>query len=176
MTCFLRALAPLATALALMICNTSLPAQSFFAPPAPPPAALPVNQIFPRGRVFPFIGFSGKAQWQKDNGYTAFGPVYGDTAAQQKGLAEAKAAGLPFIYRVGLEMNFLSKGGNPPLQMKPKQVHDAIAKQAEAAMADPTVCWWYVTPEELRFWGAAEMEYLESAKKALTLDPNKRPV
>lgn len=151
-------------------------AQGFFTPPAPPPASLPADQVYPRGRVFPFIGFSGKAQWQKENGYTVFGPVYGDEANQLKALAEAKAAGLPFIFKLGLEMNFLAKDGAPAVQMKPNEVRDAIAKQAAAALADPAVCWWYVTPEELRFWTPAEMEYLEAARKALAGDPLKRPM
>ena len=91
-------------------------------------------------------------------------------------LAEAKAAGLPFIFKVGLEMNFLAKEGRPPVQMKPKEVQASIAKQAAEAIADPAVCWWYVTPEELRHWIPQEIEYLEAAKKALASDPQKRPV
>ena len=75
--------------MAFLASASLLPAQSFFAPPAPPPETLPTDQVFPRGRIFPFIGFSGKAQWQKDNGYTVFGPVYGDEANQMKALAEA---------------------------------------------------------------------------------------
>ncbi|HRQ90453.1 MAG TPA: hypothetical protein PLA50_16775, partial [Bacteroidia bacterium] len=131
---------------------------------------------FPRGRVFPFIGFSGNAQWQKDNGYTAFGPVYGSEEAQRQALGEAKAAGLPFIYQIGLEMNFLGKGGKPSMQMEARAVREAILRQAESAMSDPAICWWYLTPEELRHWKPAEMEYLEAAKKALSTDPAKRPV
>jgi hypothetical protein len=162
--------------MAFLASASLLPAQSFFAPPAPPPETLPTDQVFPRGRIFPFIGFSGKAQWQKDNGYTVFGPVYGDEANQMKALAEAKAAGLPFIYRVGLEMNFLGKGGGQPVVMKADDVRLAISKQAAAAMTDPAVCWWYVTPEELRYWIPAEIEYLEAARKALATDPRKRPL
>jgi hypothetical protein len=169
-------LATLAIGIGCLAGDVPLFAQAFFTPPAPPPTTLPADQVFPRGRVFPFIGFSGKAQWQKENGYTVFGPFYGDEARQQEALTEAKAAGLPFIFKVGLEMNFLAKEGKPPVQMKPKDVQAAIAKQAAAAIADPAVCWWYVTPEELRFWIPAEMDYLEAAKKALTTDPLKRPV
>jgi hypothetical protein len=158
--------------------KTPLFAQAFFTPPPPPPppATLPADQIFPRGRVFPFIGFSGKAQWQKENGYTVYGPVYGDEARQMEALAEAKAAGLPFIFKLGLEMNFLGKDSKPPLQMKPKDVQTAIAKQVAAAISDPAVCWWYLTPEELRYWIPAEMDYLEAARKALGTDPLKRPM
>lgn len=138
--------------------------------------SLPATLLYPKGKVFPFIGFSGNAQWQKENGYTAFGPVYGDEAAQQKALGEAKAAGLPFIYRVGLEMHFLGTGEAKPVQMKPREIQEAIARQAGSALNDPAVCWWYVTPEELRFWVPAEMSYLEAASKALDADPMKRPL
>ncbi|MCB1278490.1 hypothetical protein [Prosthecobacter sp.] len=153
-----------------------LHAQAFFVPPAPPPEALPADKVFPSGRVFPFIGFSGNAKWQRENGYTVHGPVYGDEARQMEALAEAKAAGLPFIFKVGLEMNFLGKNGSQPVQMKPDAVREAISKQAAAAMTDPAVCWWYVTPEELRYWIPSEMDYLEAAKKALSADPQQRPM
>ena len=162
-----------------MACLAAAPlahGQAFFAPSAPPPAALPGDQVFPRGRVFPFIGFSGKAQWQKENGYTVFGPVYGDEANQMKALAEAKAVGLPFIFKVGLEMNFLGKGGSQPVQMKPDEIRAAIARQCSAAMTDPAVCWWYVTPEELRYWVPAEMDYLEAVRKELSADSRQRPL
>lgn len=102
--------------------------------------------------------------------------MYGDAARQQEGLAMAKSAGLPFIFGVGLEMNFLAKNGKPAVAMKAKDVQSAVAQQAAGVMSDPAVCWWYVTPEELRHWIPAEMEYLKAAKKALSSDPSHRPV
>lgn len=56
-------------------------------------------------------------------------------------------------------------------------ITDDITRQIKEAAANKSIAWWYLTPEELRWWIPNEIKYLELAYKAIkAADPDKRPV
>lgn len=148
----------------------------FFAPPAVDRGAgLPHDEVFPRGRLFPFGGFSGVAAREAANGFTLHGPAYG--ASNATVIPQAEASGIHAIYSVGIPMNFLEQGGQPALDLTPEEIAAEIRRQVLAVRDSPALAWWYLTPEELRPWRPREMEYLEVAARTIREnDPLGRPV
>ena len=58
-----------------------------------------------------------------------------------------------------------------------EKIADSIAGQVKAAAGNPEIAWWDITPEELRYWRKAEMEYLKLATDTIRAnDPLKRPI
>lgn len=135
-------------------------------------ASFPANRIYPQGRIFPFSGFSGKPEREKANGFTMHGPVY---STNKLGVLEVnEKAGLPFPYTIGLDMKFHS---DKPLSLTETKIKAAIAKQVAEVASHTNICWWYLTPEEIRCWRKNEIAYLKAASEAIhAADPMKRPV
>lgn len=144
----------------------------FFRPAPDAGVSLPANRIYPQGRLFPFSGFSGKPEREKANGFTMHGPVYG--AHQLESLEAAEKAGLFFPYTVGLDMQFKT---DQALDLTEAEIKDSITRQVSAVAARTSICWWYLKPEEMRYWRNKEMAYLKAACEAIhAADPLKRPV
>ena len=136
---------------------------------------LPADKIYPEGRIMPFMGYSGKNETDAKNGFTVGGHHYGALSKQPEKLANAKAAGLPYIYGVGLEGSFHKKEN--PIKFTEESLKAEIKKQVLAVADDPFVLWWYVKPEELRMWRKNEKEYLRIVTETIReTDPEKRPV
>ncbi|MBI5394571.1 MAG: hypothetical protein HZA91_04665 [Verrucomicrobia bacterium] len=144
----------------------------FFRPAPDSCASLPADRIYPQGRIFPFSGYSGKPEREKANGFTMHGPVYG---TNRLGALEAnEKAGLPFPYTIGLDMKFHS---DKPLSLSEAEIKSAIAKQVAEVASRTNICWWYLTPEEIRYWRKNEIAYMKAASEAIrAADPLKWPV
>jgi hypothetical protein len=77
-------------------------------------------------------------------------------------------------YDIGIEMKVLS---DEPLELSPEEIRAEIGSQVAEVADNPEIAWWYLTPEELRYWRANEMAYLEAATRAIReTDPLKRPI
>lgn len=138
-------------------------------------AADPVMLIYPQGDEFPFMGYSGVPARDAINGFTVAGPSY--EADQKAALAAAKAAGLSYAYMVGIKMHFHAAIPDKPLDLSVEEIKARITAQVDEVAADTSICWWYLTPEELRPWRTNEMEYLQAATEAIReADPLDRPV
>lgn len=137
-------------------------------------ANLPANKIYPQGRIFPYMGYSGKNAQDATNGFSVGGHHYGKLSMQREKLANAKAAGLSYVYGVGLDGSFHT---DPPLQFTEESLRAEIQRQVLAVANDPGVAWWYVRPEELRMWRKHEKEYLRIVTEAIrATDPQSRPI
>ncbi|MBI5687941.1 MAG: hypothetical protein HZC54_22955 [Verrucomicrobia bacterium] len=166
----------LLTALAAVqffLCSQTAAAGGGFFDPAPDPAAsLPADRIYPQGRIFPFSGYSGKPDREKANGFTMHGPVYGNKKFEA--LEANEKAGLPFPYTIGLDMKFHS---DKPLVLTEAEIKEAITKQVAEVAARTNICWWYLAPEEIRYWRKNEIAYMKAASEAIrAADPLKRPI
>jgi hypothetical protein len=148
------------------------PHDSFFKP-VDTGASLPADRVYPQGRIFPFMGFSGNPSREATNGFTVAGPGYGLQAHQSGLLARAKEGKMPFVYGVGLDGLFV----NNTLKYEDQTLRTEIARQVRKAMNDPAVAWWYLRPEELRMWRRDERNYLRLVYETVhATDPQQRPV
>ena len=137
-------------------------------------ADLPADKVYPQGRIFPYMGYSGKNAEDAASGFSVGGHHYGPLAKQKEKLASAKAAGLPYVYGVGLEGSFHK---DPPIQFTEESLRGEIRRQVSKVMGDPMVVWWYLRPEELRMWRRNEKDYLRiAADEIRKTDPHGRPV
>ena len=144
-------------------------ATRFFRPAPDHAAKYDAAKLYPQGRIFPLGMFAGKGERDKPNGYTMLGP-YG----REENVADAREHGLTCTYTISLPMKFHSK---QPLKLTPAQIREKIAEQVRKAAGNPEVAWWYLKPEELRYWRKNEIEYLQVAAQAIRdTDPLKRPV
>lgn len=126
-------------------------------------------------KVFPIGGYSGIPERDKAAGFTIVGPVYG--TQRERILEEAEKAGLPCIYTVGMELDFLGKKGPELTVLDQEAVRAEIRRQVEAVMDHAAITVWYLIPEELRHWKSLEMDYLRIASETIReTDPKKRPV
>jgi hypothetical protein len=168
--------------LAALVLGACKPAPNDSAPEPPQPAEAgepaPGLQIFPTGDVFPFMGYSGAPQREALHGFTVAGPNYGRSPEQRAAwLAKCEQAGLPTPWLVGLDMNFHAKPPARPLALERDEIKRRVAAQVREVADHPLICWWYVTPEELRPWRKNETDYLSAVTEAIReTDPHNRPV
>lgn len=137
----------------------------------------PVNtdRVFPQGKRFPFMGYSGAPQRDSLFGFSVAGPSYG--ADQDASLVKAEAAGLSFPYTISLKMNFRAEEPETPLDLSEEEIKKRITSQVKRVSNKKSICWWYLGPEELRWWRKNEMAYLKAASEAIrAADPLKRPI
>lgn len=152
-------------------------AQDFFQPAKDKGASLPADEIYPRGRIFPFGGYSGKPEREKAAGFSMTGPSYGGEKQQLAALEAAEKAGLKYPYMVGLPMQFTSKDPTKVLRLSEDEIRQRVTEQVKKVVDRKGVCWWYMGPEELRNWHKNEMDYLRVVSETIRkLDPQKRPL
>ncbi|MCK5878383.1 MAG: hypothetical protein KAH24_01290, partial [Holophagae bacterium] len=148
---------------------------SFFEPVVSAEHELDPDQLYPKGRLFPVSLYSvikDDLPMLKEDGFTAVGPCYDKD--QEKIIAYAQIAHLPTFYAVGIKMNFLSK---EPLDLTDEQIREKITQQVSFAAGHPEIAWWYIHPEELRWWVKREMNYMKVVYQAIkAADPLNRPV
>jgi hypothetical protein len=153
-------------------------AEDFFKSEQDHSALLPADKVFPAGRIFPYAGFSPKSVEEiKQRKFTLAGPAYGKgIETLRKQAVEAK---MPVILPLNAIYNgkVLKKEDLAAKDIDWNAITEDIARQVKEVSADRSIAWWYLTPEELRFWYPNEKKYLELAYKTIKdADPDKRPV
>ncbi len=151
-------------------------AADFFQTDEDPGKHLPADKVYPQGRIFPYSGFQPKnILMLKDAGFTMAGPGYGGRLPVL--LEESKKENFPFLYTIaakGITKEKLSNHAN----VNWEEIRKDIARQVKEAAANyPNIAWWYLQPEELRYWRPNEYRYLKEAYETIrNSDPLKRPV
>ena len=127
------------------------------------------DKVYPRGQIFPLGFFGLNLSRDKIEGLTLIGP-YG----REKNVAAARHHGQQCTYKISLPMDF---HGEKPLELTPDQIRLQIGQQVKEAADNPEIAWWYLAPEELRYWRKNELTYLEVAAQTIRqTDPLERPV
>ncbi len=160
---------------------------------------LPADQVFPRGRIFPFTYYSTgggtltkrgdllpeveKRADQKeilDGGATLIGPQY---ELNDEGVALAREYKKQVVYTICPVVDGKKMIGSKSFDRYHKEplprvkIANSIAEQVRAVAGNPEIAWWNIEPEELRSWRKAEMEYLKLATETIrACDPLKRPI
>ncbi|HPM83204.1 MAG TPA: hypothetical protein PLF81_21025 [Candidatus Anammoximicrobium sp.] len=144
-------------------------AEVFFRPARDLAGTSDPDKLFPQGRTFP-VGFYGlNLGRDRPEGLTLIGP-YG----REQNVDAAKKYGLKCTYTISLPMEFHS---SEPLVLSRDEIRQRIREQVEAVAGCAEIAWWYLAPEELRYWRKNEIAYLEVAADAIRqADPQKRPV
>lgn len=136
-------------------------------------AALP-DSVYPKGKLFPFMGYSGAPERDVRFGFSVAGPTY--SSHQEQDLQRAEKAGLSFPYKIGIKMNFHAQAPDKPLALSDAEIRRQITEQVRAVADRNSICWWYLGPEEIRYWYKNEMNYLKVASEAIrAADPQQRP-
>lgn len=137
--------------------------------------ASPREQVYPQGKLFPFMGYSGSPARDARFGFSVAGPSY--AADQGPALEAAEKAGLSFPYKIGIKMNFHAKPPEKPLALNEDEIRRRITEQVTKVVNRESICWWYLSPEEIRYWRKNEMAYLKAATEAIrAIDPLQRPI
>jgi len=137
-------------------------------------------EVYPMGKTFPFMGYSGHPVRDAKNGFTVAGPDYGTAFSQPLKIrndryGKMRASGMPYPAFVGLDMHFHDAKKYKPLSAD--EIKRQITEQMKVLLKDPNICWWYIGPEEIRFWHANELEYLKTVTATIReLDPYHRPI
>lgn len=154
------------------------------------------DEIYPRGQIFPFSYFSiGGGNMQKvggslpektiqaslrnakNSGATMIGPQY---EMNDRILEDAELHDLKAIYTIFPSGALTFKNNNKKIKFLLPDSHivkDIIKKQVEAVMDNPYIAWWYIMPEELRYWRRDESKYLQLAVETIrSTDPQQRPI
>lgn len=142
---------------------------------------LPSDKVYPQGRIFPFTGYAPHNLDEiTESGFTLAGLAYGTRVATLR--EECAKKGVPLIYIIKPKVN----GEDITLKMlsdkdfKPDwaSLKAYVAEEVKAASAKyPSIAWWYLTPEELRYWRANEFQYLKEIYQTIhEADSLKRPV
>ncbi len=175
---------------ALMLTAAPSFASDFFTPGPTVPAQLSDDQLYPQGRLFLFSFYSVGGAPTKDRkpellaeeklnerfarykkeGFTIIGPQY---ELNQRSLDDAQKHGFKVIYSVGLKVKFTKE----VVTVSKEEIAQTIREQVKAVADHPAIVAWDLRPEELRPWKKQEMEYLETASRAIReSDPHHRPI
>jgi hypothetical protein len=154
----------------------------FFEASSNPTGNLPGNQLYPKGSLFPFSGYSPHPRDYKKliaADFTALGPVYRKFDAFLNTCDELK---IKCIYQVHPHVGdkFITKKDHL-YKNEYKPNWNAIVADIKAIVkknaSNSNIAWWTLAPEELRYWQKNEYTYLKKAVKAIhEADPQKRPV
>lgn len=135
------------------------------------------KEIFPKGSLFLYAGYSGEIERDIANGFSVGGPFY---SLQEKLFVECRDKGIPVFAHIGHR----EYGG-----LKNVDALEAAAKNlSEAAIRgmvreqiinldaiNPNIVAWAIVPEEVRPWKAKEIEYLKNVSTAIRVfDRQKR--
>lgn len=161
---------------------------------------LPADQVFPRGRVFPFAYYSigggseakrgellPEAEKRADQkeimeaGTTLIGPQY---ELNGEAVALAREYRRQTVYTIIPEVDGAKLVGsrafdkyNAANPLPREKIAASIAAQVKAVADNPEIAWWDITPEELRYWRPVEVEYLKLATDTIRAnDPLQRPI
>ena len=104
---------------------------------------------------------------------TAIANLGGDGALEACRLAQQALAGLEVHYlrKEYLVFPYLEKAGiaGPPKVMwgVHDEIREKITEQVRAVADRTEIAWWYLAPEELRYWRKNELTYLQVASEAI---------
>ena len=163
----------------LFLALVSWASEGFFAlPQRDKGAELPKELVYPRGRIVPILGYAPRTLEQmKESGFTVAGPTYSKTGDAWIG----KYPGYPVVYSIAGAMNGILCT-KELFNQKVKLDFDAIGKDVaskvrKAVEQYPNIAFFYISPEERRWWRKGEYQYVECLYKAIREnDPEKRPV
>lgn len=160
---------------------------------------LPQNEIYPKGRLFPFSFYSvgggsetkrgdllPEAQRLADQqqiikgGVTMIGPQY---ELNHSSLETARQNGIKMIYTIQpvidgviVDRKYLLKLAEDQKKIDIAKLKESVASIVKAVADRPEIAWWDITPEELRYWVPDEVEYLKTVYETIKEnDPLKRP-
>jgi len=142
--------------------------------------ATPGMRIYPKGEIFPFMGYSGKPARDAMHGFSVVGPDYGtqyrrEPAARAERLAWLRSSGQAMPAFIGLDMHFHDK--EKYFERSEEEIRTEIKRQVAEFVDDPLICWWYLSPEEIRYWRKNEIDYLRIASETIrAADPKRRPI
>ena len=136
-------------------------------------SAAEAGDIFPRGKVLPFLGYSGEPARDLTNGFTVAGPVYGN---QQPYLQKCFSNGWPVVAHVGPHITFNDKSPDK-YKLNEATLRAEVERQMRELAPHQEIVWWAITPEELRTWRKDEMKYFEIVCDVVRKnDPLHRPL
>ena len=136
-------------------------------------AAAQADDIFPRGKTLPFLGYSGDPARDLTNGFTVAGPVYGN---QMPYLQKCFSNGWPVVAHVGPHITFNDKSPDK-YKLNEATLRAEVAKQMQELAPHKEIVWWAITPEELRPWRKDEMNYFDIVCDVVRKnDPLHRPL
>ena len=152
-------------------------ADFFDLPSEDPGAKLPEDKIYPLGRRIPILAYAPRPADMK-NGFTVAGPSY----AKDKDKWAKMFEGFPIIWTVIVRQNgtvcdkdfFTSKKN----ALDPAAIEADVKQSVTAALKKyPNIAFWYMVPEERRWWKKREFEFLRIVYRAIRkADPSGRPV
>ena len=150
--------------------------ESFFAPGLGKDtgAHLAADKVYPQGRIFPMTGYGLSAEAAARDGFTMSGMMYRLAEAD---LVAAREQGVHVVAGIagGWSLDELSGG-----QANREEIVERIRRRVQEILewdGAEQIAWWYLRPEELRYWRAGEIEYLEVAAETIRkTDPRRRPV
>ncbi len=159
---------------------------------------LDANNVYPRGRKFPFSFYSvGGGPGNKllpvaerdaiqkrilEGGVTMVGPQY---ELNDQLVELCKKGNVKGIYTIkpvvdGKEMISSKIFDEWSRARKPvpwDKIKASIAEQVKAVANNPEIAWWDLTPEELRPWRGNEMKFIKLGAETIRAnDPLKRPI
>ncbi|MCX7007305.1 MAG: hypothetical protein NTY53_08655 [Kiritimatiellaeota bacterium] len=135
--------------------------------------AAEAGDIFPRGKVLPFLGYSGEPARDLTNGFTVAGPVYGN---QMPYLQKCFSNGWPVVAHVGPHITFNDKSPDK-YKLNEATLRAEVEKQIRELAPHQEIVWWAITPEELRTWRKDEMKYFDLVCDGVRKnDPLHRPL
>ncbi len=157
------------------------------------------DEVYPRGRLFPFSFYSvgGGSETKRgdllpeeqrladqrqiiEGGVTLIGPQY---ELNDDSLETARKNGIKMIYTirpvidgVAIDRNWLHRLTKEKKKLDTAKLKESVASIVKAVADHPEIAWWDITPEELRYWIPNEAEYLKTVYEAIKeSDPQKRP-
>ena len=176
-------LASLLTVSILTVSFQSFAAESDFFKNVPDKGLkLPADKLYPKGRIFPFSGYSPHEKDYKkllSSGFSALGPVYGNF---DEFLNTCVKLNTKCMYQVQPYVDGKKLTKKEHLyedSYKPKwgAITASIKEIVKKNAANKNIAWWTLTPEELRYWQKNEYAYLKKGVQAIhEADPQKRPV
>ena len=161
--------------------------------------SLPVNKVYPQGRLFPFSFYSTgggsskkRGDMSQENlrvadqkkiaaaGATMIGPQY---ELDRSILEDAKKLNVKAIYTLRLTIDG-EKVGKKYLRnlykikknLDTAKIREAVRREIAKVGDSNLIAWWNITPEELRYWRKPEMDFLVTVATAIhDFDKKKRP-
>ena len=192
----------IATVAGIELCAIDTDTNKFFRQGiGPETVKLPADQIYPRGRIFPFsfysIGGGSSAKRGEllpaaereadqreilaDGNVTLIGPQY---ELNDASLDVAAKYRVKMVYSVQpkvdgtlVDRKYLQQLTKEGKTLDREKIAASIAGIVKAVAHRPEIAWWDLTPEELRSWEKNEGDYLQLAADTIRAnDPLKRPV
>lgn len=153
--------------------------EGFFSLPAQDSGAgLPADKVYPLGRVLPILGYAPrKLEQMKESGFTVAGPKY----SKEGDVWIKEYPDYPVVYSIAGASNGVACTKDVFNKRTPLDFNsireDVGAKVRKAIAQYPNIAFFYVSPEERRWWRSNEFEYVRCLFEAIHAnDPAGRPV